>query len=107
MSKNKLKILKKYKRLSNDKYRLSVYKSNTNIYAQIIDDEKNITLVSVNSLKLSKKCKLQQAEEVGINLANSAKKKKITDFYLDRGKLRYTGRLKKFCEAIRENGINF
>lgn len=107
MSKNKLKIFKKYKRLGNKKYRLSVFKSNTNIYAQIIDDINNKTLISANSLKSSKKNKLQQAEEVGMNLAKFALTKKITDFYLDRGTLRYTGRLKKLCDAIRANGIKF
>ena len=107
MSKNKLKISKKYSRLSTNKLRLSVFKSNTHIYAQIIDDVSNKTLVSANSLKLTKQSKLDQASEVGKNLAESALKAKATNFYLDRGKLRYTGRLKKLCDSIRSTGINF
>ena len=107
MSKNKLKLSKKIIRLTSSRYRLSVKKSNLHIYAQIIDDKQNKTLISASSLKVDKKKGLDQAKHVGAELAKKAVSKKIESVYLDRGKLRYSGRLKMLCDAARENGLIF
>jgi large subunit ribosomal protein L18 len=107
MSKNKVKISRAILLRSTDKFRLSVKRSNTHIYAQIIDDKIGKTLVSANSLKLKNDSKLKDAELVGEALAKNAVKQKIKQIYLDRGKLRYTGRLKKLCESARSHGLEF
>ena len=107
MSKNKQKINRKVLLRSKDRLRLSVKRSNTHIYAQIIDDKIGKTLVSANSLKVKKDSKLKVAELVGAELAKIAIKQKIKQIYLDRGKLRYTGRLKKLCEGARSQGLEF
>ncbi|RAP26455.1 50S ribosomal protein L18 [Candidatus Marinamargulisbacteria bacterium SCGC AG-333-B06] len=107
MSKNKRKLSKRISRLTSNKYRLSVKRSNLHIYAQIIDDQQNKTLVAASSLKIDQKTGLDQAKEVGIDIAKKAVAKKIDKVYLDRGKLRYAGRLKMLCEAARDNGLIF
>ena len=107
MSKNKNKVSRKVLLKSTDRLRLSVNRSNYHIYAQIIDDNTGITLISSNSLKLKKDNKLNLASSVGENLAQLAVKKDIKKIYLDRGKLRYTGRLKKLCESARLHGLEF
>lgn len=107
MSKNKIKINRSVLLRSTDRYRLTVQRSNIHIYAQIIDDKKGVTLVSANSLKLKTESKIKIAELVGADLAKNAVKKKIKQIYLDRGKLRYTGRLKKLCESARSHGLEF
>ena len=106
MSKNKQKKLIRVKRLSTNRLRLSVKKSNTHIYAQIIDDQQGATLVSSSSLKCNFKTKTEAAKQVGADLANKAKKKNISSIYLSRDS-RYIGRLKNLCESLRENGILF
>ena len=107
MSKNKLKISRTVFLKTKDRYRLSVKRSNLHIYAQIIDDINGITLISSNSLKYDKDSKSIQASKVGEELAKEALKKKIKKIYLDRGKLRYTGRLRSLCESARTNGLEF
>ncbi len=108
MSKNKNKLEKKSLRLISTRYRLSVKRSNHHIYAQIIDDKAGKTLVSSNSLKLKDvNNKMDQAVKVGSLLANAAKKNNIKQIYLDRGNLRYTGRLKSLCDSARKNGLDF
>ena len=105
MSKNKTKLSKKIQRLTSSRFRLSVKKSNQHIYAQVIDDKNKVTLVSSSSLKSDQKKGIEQAKLVGVDLAKKAKAKKIDSVYLDRGKLRYIGRLKVLCESARENGL--
>lgn len=107
MSKNKSKINRKVLLKSKDKLRLSVNRSNYHIYAQIIDDNSGVTIISSNSLKLKKDNKLNLASSVGENLAKLAVKNDIKKIYLDRGKLRYTGRLKKLCDSARLHGLEF
>ncbi len=106
MSKNKLKVPRKIKRLTADRLRLSIKKSNKEIFAQVIDDKISQTVASASSLKIANENKTKQAQEVGKNLASILKKKSIVNIYFDRtGK--YVGRLKVLCETLRENGINF
>ncbi len=88
--------------------RLSVYRSNTNMYVQIIDDEKNTTLLSanVNELKI-KGTKKELAEELGKLVAKKAKDKKIKKLVFDRGAFRYHGRVRAVAEGAREGGLEF
>ena len=89
--------------------RLNVFRSNSNIFAQIIDDEKGITLVSASSidkeLKLENGGNTQAAEKVGELIAKRAKKAKINKVVFDRGGYLYHGRVQALAEAARENGL--
>jgi len=91
--------------------RLNVFRSNSNIFAQIIDDEKGITLVSASStdkeLKLENGSNVEAATKVGELLAKRAKKAKITKVAFDRGGYLYHGRVKALAEAARANGLEF
>ena len=89
--------------------RLNVFRSNSNIFAQIIDDEKGITLVSSSSvaLKLKNGGDIDGAALVGKDLAQKAKKNKIERIVFDRGGYLYHGRVKALAEAARENGLEF
>ena len=88
--------------------RLCVFRSNSAIYAQIIDDTKGITLVSSSSLELKiKNNNLEAAAAVGKDIAEKAKKAKIKTVVFDRGGYIYHGRVKAWAEAARENGLEF
>ena len=91
--------------------RLNVYRSNANIFAQIIDDENARTLVSASSidkeLKLENGSNVEAAYQVGVLLAKRAKEAKITKVVFDRGGYLYHGRVKALAEAARENGLEF
>ena len=104
---NKLK-----KVASKDRLRLSITRSSKNISAQIIDDSKNITLLSASSIekdiKESKtKNKSELSKIVAEKLAKKAQEKKITKIYFDRGIYKYHGRIKIFAETLRKNGMEF
>ena len=90
--------------------RLSVYRSNTGMYAQIIDDEGGRTLVSASSLKDKKAsgiAKIEQARIVGAAIAEKAKAAGIAQVVFDRNGYLYHGRVKALAEAAREAGLNF
>ena len=90
--------------------RLCVYRSNTNIYAQIIDDVAGTTLVSASTLDKSVKTKhanKEAAKEVGSLIAKRAKAKKISDVVFDRGGYIYHGVVKELADSAREGGLNF
>ena len=90
--------------------RLSVFRSNTGIYAQIIDDEAGRTLVSTSSLKDKKGTgapKIEQAKLVGTAIAEKAKAAGIEQVVFDRNGYLYHGRVKALAEAAREAGLNF
>ena len=88
--------------------RLCVFRSNTNIYAQLIDDEKGVTLASSSSLELKvKNNNVEAAKAVGKDIADKAKKAKIKTVVFDRGGYLYHGRVKALAEAARENGLEF
>jgi len=89
------------------KPRLAVYKSLSAIYAQVIDDSAGKTLASVNSLKIKKGAKSQQASEVGKLIAEAAKAVKIENVVFDRGGFPYVGRVKLLADAAREAGLKF
>ncbi len=88
--------------------RLSVYRSNQHIYAQAIDDQRQLTLVAVNDKQLKLKTKLtktEKAHQVGERLADKLKAAKIAKVIFDRGPYRYHGRVKAIAEALRQQGI--
>ncbi|MBQ8892152.1 MAG: 50S ribosomal protein L18 [Bacilli bacterium] len=89
--------------------RVCVFKSNTNIYAQIINDEEGITLVSASSLEFKDKIgsNVEAAKTVGENLAKKAKKAGITKVVFDRGGYLYHGRVKALADAMRDSGLEF
>ncbi len=91
--------------------RLNVFRSNSNIFAQIIDDTKGATLVSASSidkeLSLKNGGNVEAAIKVGELIAKRAKKAKITEVVFDRGGYLYHGRVKALAEAARENGLKF
>lgn len=91
---------------TNDIPRLNVYRSNNNIYAQIIDDEKGVTLAEASSMKM-KGNNTEIAAKVGEAIAKEAKKAKITKVVFDRGGYLYHGRVKALADAARENGLEF
>lgn len=88
--------------------RLSVFRSNSNIYAQVIDDEKAVTLVEFSSKKLEgtkEKTKVQEASEVGKEIAKRALDKKVKSVVFDRSGYRYHGRVKAVADGAREGGL--
>lgn len=91
--------------------RLNVFRSNSNIFAQIIDDTKGVTLASASSidkeLKLENGSNVEAAKAVGKLVAERAKKAKISKVTFDRGGYLYHGRVKALAEAARENGLEF
>ena len=107
------RVRNKIKKVSkNDRFRLSVSRSTKNISAQIIDDNKNITLLSASSSEkdiksLKKPNKTELSKIVAEKLAKKAKEKKITKIYFDRGIYKYHGRVKVFAETLRKNGMEF
>lgn len=90
--------------------RLSVYRSNKFIYAQIIDDVKRETIVGVSEKHLSLKEKIKKsdkAKELGALLAKKALEKKVKAVVFDRGSYKYHGRVKMLAEGAREGGLKF
>lgn len=90
--------------------RLSVFKSNTRVFIQLIDDLKSLTIVSasINDLKKNdKKTKTEQAFELGKVIAKKAIDKKITKIVFDRGGNKYHGRVKAIADGAREIGLKF
>ena len=93
---------------TNETPRLCVFRSNTAIYAQLIDDVKGVTLASSSSLELKvKNNNVEAAKAVGKDIADKAKKAKIKTVVFDRGGYLYHGRVKALAEAARENGLEF
>ncbi len=112
VQRKKFRVRNKVKKVSSsERLRLSVNRSIKNISAQIIDDVKNITLVSASSntkeIKSQKKTKKELSSLVAELLANKAKKMNITKVYFDRGVYKYHGRVKLLAEELRKNGMEF
>jgi len=92
---------------TSERPRLSVFKSNTAIYAQIIDDEKAVTLAAYDSRKSKGKTLSDKAVEVGTEIAKLAKAKKVEAVVFDRGGYVFTGVVKKLAEGARAGGLKF
>ena len=109
--KRKIRNRKKLKDVSLNRFRVTVSKSLNNLSAQIIDDQKNKTLVSASSIekeiKVKKTKKIEKSSLIGELLAKRAKEKNINEVYFDRGAYKYHGRVKLFAETLRKNGMEF
>ena len=107
------RIREKIKKTANGRYRLTIFRSSNNIYAQIIDDNKGSTLLSLSTLDKKIKSKLKNtgnkeaASEIGKNLAEMAKQKGIKKVVFDRGSYLYHGRIKALADSAREAGLEF
>ena len=89
--------------------RLTLYKSSQHLYAQIVDDQKGVTICSASTLKSEKNknsCNIINAEILGSELAKLAAKKGVKDVYLDRGPNLYHGIVKTVTDEVRSGGIN-
>ena len=112
-ARKKFRVTNKLKRVANsERFRLSVFRSSKNISAQIIDDKKNITILSASSIEkdmkeLKTNNKSELSKIVAEKLAKKAQEKKISKIYFDRGIYRYHGRIKIFAETLRKNGMDF
>lgn len=112
--KNKLR-LKRRKRIRSkisgtaERPRLSIFRSNKNIYAQLIDDVAGVTLASASTLdeNVSDATKVEQAAAVGKAIAEAAKAKNISAVVFDRSGYLYHGRVQALADAARENGLEF
>ena len=100
----------KLKKVTNRK-RLSIFKSNNHIYAQIINDEKGVTLASASSLEKSirteNKTKKELAERIGKEIAKRSIENGIKEVAFDKGKYKYHGIIKILADAARAGGLNF
>ena len=110
---DRLRIAQKRNNKDASRLRLSVFRSQNNIYAQIIDDINACTLVSASTLDKEVKAKIKSganidaATVVGALLAERAVKKEISKVYFDRGGYLYHGRVKALADSARLNGLNF
>ena len=109
----RFRVSNKVKKVApNNRFRLSISRSSKNISAQIIDDSKNITLISASSIEKDIKSgtkvnKTELSKIVAEKLAKKAQEKKITRIFFDRGIYKYHGRVKIFAETLRKNGMDF
>ena len=109
----RFRVSNKVKKVApNDRFRLSITRSSKNISAQIIDDVKNITLLSASSVEKDIKSgpkvnKTELSKIVAEKLAKKAQEKNITKIFFDRGIYKYHGRVKVFAETLRKNGMDF
>ena len=113
IDRKKFRVTNKLKKVSSpDRFRLSISRSSKNISAQIIDDVKNITLISSSSIEkdikaMDKVNKTEVSKIVAEKLAKKAVEKKITKIYFYRVIYKYHGRFKAFAETLRKNGMKF
>lgn len=120
MKKNKIKSIAKVKSRIREKVkgtssrpRLSVFRSNANIYAQLIDDVTGRTLVASSTVDpeirstISSGATCEASKLVGTNIAKKSIENKITTVVFDRGGMLYHGRIKALAEAAREEGLQF
>ena len=113
IDRKKFRVTNKVKKVSSpNRFRLSISRSSKNISAQIIDDVKNITLLSSSSIEkdvkaMDKVNKTEISKIVAEKLAKKAVEKKITKVYFDRGVYKYHGRVKVFAQTLRKKGMEF
>ncbi len=113
MDTKRVKIQKRHKRIratisgTQDIPRLSVYKSNTAVYGQLIDDTKGITIISFSTTQAKGKSTLEKAKNAGMEIGKIAQEKKISKVVFDRGGFIYTGKIKAFADGAREAGLKF
>ena len=101
------------RRAAGERKRLTVFRSSKHIYAQVIDDEEGVTLVSASSIEKTARdgqksgANVDAAKAVGKLIAQRAQEKGIKDVVFDRGSYLYHGRVKALADAAREGGLNF
>ena len=111
--KNNSRKVRKQKRVrskivgTNKRPRLSVHRTNTSTYAQLIDDAKKVTILTVSEKHLPEVggTKTEKAKALGVLLAQKAKEKKIKEAVFDRGSYAFHGRVKAICEGAKEGGL--
>ena len=105
------RVRSKLKRVARGRVRFSVFRSGSNIYAQIIDDTKGVTLASAStldkSLGLRGKSNVETAAQIGKLVAERAKDAGVEEVYFDRSGYIYHGRVKALADAAREAGLKF
>ena len=87
--------------------RLSIFKSNRHLYAQLIDDTTGATIIGISSEKAEGKTMTEKSKSLGNMIAKEALGKKISKIAFDRGGFKYTGKIKLFADAAREGGLKF
>ncbi|UJQ95273.1 50S ribosomal protein L18 [Mariluticola halotolerans] len=113
MDRRKARVRRAVKKHANGRARLSVFRSEKNIYAQIIDDASGRTLAAASTLDKDIKGKVKNgatqaaAEEIGKLIADRAKKAKVTEVVFDRGGYIFHGRVKALADAARAGGLSF
>ena len=104
------RVRRQIRKVAGDRPRLSVHRSNKNIYAQIIDDAKGHTLAAASTLEdgvAENGGNVDAATKVGEMIAQRAKEAGVGDVVFDRGAFIYHGRVKALADAAREGGLNF
>ena len=113
VDRRRARVRRVFRARPNARPRLSVFRSHKNIYAQVIDDAKGMTLAAASSLEGDLKKKLKNgadtaaASEVGKLVAERAKKAGVGEVVFDRGPYIYHGRVKALADGARENGLKF
>jgi large subunit ribosomal protein L18 len=108
------RVRNRLKKVANGRPRLSIFRSAKNIYAQVIDDERGVTLAAASSLEAGDKkgakakgSDKEAAARIGTLIAQRAIEKGVKDVVFDRGGYIYHGRVKALADAAREAGLNF
>ncbi len=91
---------------TSERPRLSIFKSNTALSAQLINDEKAVTIASATSRGMKGKDGYEVAKKIGASIAEAAKAKGITAAVFDRGGFKYTGRIQALADGAREAGLS-
>ncbi len=107
--KRKKRVRFKTKKVNRGRPRLTVFRSAKNIYAQVIDDNKRVTLASASSVEknIEKKSKKELSVLVGNLIAERSIKNGCREVYFDRGKYKYHGRVKQLAESAKKGGLKF
>lgn len=92
---------------TNERPRLSVYRTNQHIYAQLVDDSNSQTILATSDVKLEKGTKSEKAKLVGEKLAKLAQTKKITKVVFDRNGFKFHGRIKELAQGAKDGGLIF
>ena len=109
----KMRVRKALRANANERPRLSVFRSHQNIYAQVIDDGRGVTLAAASTLDANLRKDLKSrgdkaaATAVGKLIAERAAEKGVKDVVFDRGSYLFHGRIKALADAAREGGLNF
>ena len=90
-----------------EKPRLAVHKSNASVFAQLIDDDKGVTIAAITSRKVKGATPAERAKAVGVEIAKLGLAKKVKKVVFDRGGFIYIGKIKAVAEGAREGGLQF